>query len=427
MFPIRHDLIHWTRQGFNRRRFLRAASATGVAGAYSLRDLVSLKAAELKRQQRSVIVLWMAGGPSQLETFDPKPQHANGGETETISTAIPGVSVAAAWEQTARILDRCALIRSLTNKEGNHRRATYQVHTGYLPSGGVKHPSLGANIAQQIGDPDLDLPNLVSIGKVDGTGAGFLGVQYEPLYLRDASRPPENTRPNVPEERQDRRLYLLDKLQNEYANRGAEQLVREQSAIYAQATNLVRSPDLEAFDISREPAEMAQAYGNTPFGRGCLLARRLVERGVSYVEVVSNGWDTHADNFESVRNLAGGVDPAMATLITDLEARGMLENTLVLWMGEFGRTPRINGRAGRDHFPQVFNALLAGAGVRGGQVVGASTRDGMSIKDRPVTIPDLFHSICQTLQVDPHHENIGPLGRPLKVVEGGEPVQELFS
>jgi len=231
----------------------------------------------------------------------------------------------------------------------------------------------------------------------------------------------------VPAERHDRRMYLLGKLQNEYANHGAEELVNNHNSIYARAKEMITSPDLEAFDIGQEPESVREAYGDNPFSRGCLLARRLVERGVSYVEVVSNGWDTHADNFETVASLAGVVDPSMATLVTDLESRGLLENTLVVWMGEFGRTPRVNPRGGRDHFPQAYSALMAGAGVRGGQVIGATSGDGMSIKDRPVTIPDLFHSICHALRVNPEFENMSPIGRPLKIVEGGEVIRELFA
>lgn len=422
------DQLNWTRRGLNRRRFLHQVSAASMAtGLLSIRDLVSLNAAELKKKHKAVIVLWMAGGPSQMETMDPKPDHENGGGTEVISTAIPGIQIAKDWAKTAAVMDRFAVMRSITNKEGNHRRATYQLHTGYVPSGSVKHPSLGSNIIQQIADSELELPSLVSIGKPDGSGSGFLGVKYEPFFIRDAGSLPDNTTPTVSERRYDQRLDLLQRMEHEFADRGAEAVVNNHSEVYAKASQLIRSPDLKAFDISEEPDALRTAYGENPIGRGCLLARRLVERGVSYVEVVSNGWDTHASNFEQVAALAGNVDPAMATLVTDLEARGMLDDTLVVWMGEFGRTPRINGRGGRDHFPRVSNALMAGGGVRGGQVIGSTTADGMDISDRPVTVPDLFHSICHALQVDPEHENMSPLGRPLKVVEGGEVIPELFS
>ena len=172
---------------------------------------------------------------------------------------------------------------------------------------------------------------------------------------------------------------------------------------------------------------MTSLYGNSPFGRGCLLARRLVEAGVTFVEVASGGWDTHQDNFDRTKNLAGQVDPALAGLIADLKTRGQLERTLVVWMGEFGRTPRVNPRTGRDHYPRVFNAAIAGGGIRGGQVIGSSTDDGSAVKDQPVTVPDLFCSICKSLKVNPAAQNISPLGRPMKIVDGGQPIEQLFS
>ncbi|MCG6156891.1 DUF1501 domain-containing protein [Rubinisphaera margarita] len=423
-----HELIQWGRRGFSRRRFLHTVSASGLAaGTLGFRDLMSLQAAELRKRHKAVIMLWMNGGPSQLETFDPKPTHENGGETSVISTAIPGVQIAEPWTGIASVLDRCAVIRSFTNKEGNHRRATYQLHTGYVPSGSVKHPSLGSNVAQQIGDENLDIPSVVSIGRADGAGAGFLGVEFDPFFINNPGQRPDNTQMPVAGDRYQRRLNLFDSLQQGFSQRGAEQVVENHNAIYGKAADLIRSPRLSAFELSGEPDSLKKKYGETQFGRGCLLARRLVEEGVSYVEVVSNGWDTHDDNFDRIANLAGQVDPATAALILDLEERGMLDDTLVVWMGEFGRTPRVNGRGGRDHFPRVFNGLMAGGGVRGGQVIGASTADGNDVLDRPVSVPDLFHSICHAIGVDPEFENMSPLGRPMKIVEGGSVVHELFS
>ncbi|MCA9095182.1 MAG: DUF1501 domain-containing protein, partial [Planctomycetaceae bacterium] len=176
-----------------------------------------------------------------------------------------------------------------------------------------------------------------------------------------------------------------------------------------------------------ESANVQDRYGNTPFGQGCLLARRLVESGVTFVEVVLNGWDTHDDCFERVGKLAEQTDPAMAALISDLKDRGRLDSTLVVWMGEFGRTPKVNPRGGRDHYPRVFNALMAGGGVKGGQIIGSSTKDGTGVEKDPVTVPDLFTSICKSMKIDPAKENISPQGRPLKIVDGGKPIEKLFA
>ncbi len=372
-----------------------------------------------------MILLWMAGGPSQFETFDPKPDHENGGSTPVISTAVPGIQIAAGWENTARMMQDIALIRSMNNKEGNHQRATYQMHTGYVPSGSVKHPSFAACVAAQIAEPELDLPAVVSVGPTQG--AGFLGVDFEPFVVAQPGNMPQNVAPSVSEERLRRRLGLFNQLEVEFAKRGATQVVENQRQLYAKASEMVLSDQIKAFDISAEPAELRSQYGDNQFGKGCLMARRLVEAGVTFVEVRSNGWDTHDDNFERIGTLAQQVDPGMGTLISDLKLRGLLERTVVVWMGEFGRTPRVNPRGGRDHYPRVFNAAIAGGGTRGGQVIGSSTNDGTAVADRPVTPADLFCSICRCLNIDPRHENISPLGRPMKIVDGGEVIGELFA
>ncbi len=425
----RHEQVKVRKHGVSRRGFLHTVSTGALAaGTLSLRDVMSLQAAELRKQGKSMILLWMGGGPSQFETFDPKPNHANGGETKAISTSVSGIQIAQGWEKTAAVMNDLAIIRSMTNKEGSHPRATYQMHTGYIPSGSVKHPSLAASIAKEISDPEFDLPAVVSVGQTQG--AGFLGVQYEPFMVQDPSRMPQNVATGVPTNRYSRRLGLLDRLEDEFADRGGDVVVKNHRDLYGKTSKMVLSSELKAFDISDEPTSMKEMYGDSNFGRGCLLARRLVEAGTTFVEVSSRGqggnWDTHDNLYERVGNLTSSIDPATAGLITDLKDRGLLENTLVVWMGEFGRTPRINPRGGRDHYPRVFNAAMAGCGIKGGQVIGSSTADGTAVADDPVTANDLFCTICKSLDVDPRHENMSPLGRPMKIVDGGAPVEKLF-
>ena len=430
MNPIHHQ--HSTADGYpglSRRGFLRGVSAAGI-GSLGLLDLVALRAEDLQKKGMSVIVLWMQGGPSQFETFDPKPGHDNGGPTEAIKTSVEGIQVAQHWPLVAEQMKDIALIRSMTNREGNHQRATYQLHTGYAPTGSVKHPSLGSLVSKEIGDADNELPQFVAIGSsrgLSGISAGFLGVGYDPFSVSSPERPPENTRLAVEPGRLGRAIGLLDELEGEFSRAGASDRVREHRALYAKAKRLATSKRLEAFNISRESEKTRELYGDDSFGKGCLLARRLVEAGVTYIEVRSNGWDTHNDNFERIKTLAGGVDRGYAALIADLRDRGMLDRTMVLWMGEFGRTPRINGRTGRDHYPRVFNLAISGGGVKGGQVIGSSTDDGSRVKDRPVKVEDLFSSVCYALDVDTDKEHNSPLGRPLKIVDGGETVTELFS
>ncbi len=425
-----HESVVPQAGGFSRRRFLhRVAAGSVVAGTLSLRDLMTLQAAELKKQGRSMILLWMSGGPSQFETFDPKPGVTNGGPTKAIDTSVPGIQIAENWNRTAQVLDDIAIIRSMTNREGSHPRASYQLHTGYIPSGSVKHPSLSASIAKEIADPKLDLPSVVTVGNrrgFGGAGAGFLGVDYEPFVVGNPGQPPSNLAVPVGEPRYERRLGLLEELEGEYAQRGGGAVVDSHKRLYQKTSKMVLSEQTKAFDLTEEPESLKRQYGNTTFGRGCLLARRLVETGVTFVEVVAGGWDTHQENFTATKRLAAQVDPGLGTLIADLKDRGQLDNTLVVWMGEFGRTPRINPRTGRDHYPRVFNLAMAGGGVRGGQVIGSSTKDGSAVKENPVTVPDLFCSICHSLNVNPRVENISPLGRPMKIVDGGETVKALF-
>ena len=212
-----------------------------------------------------------------------------------------------------------------------------------------------------------------------------------------------------------------------FAQSGGADRVRDHQAVYRQTAGMVLSPRMKAFDLEGEDPALREAYGQNPFGQGCLLARRLVETGVTFVEVRMNGWDTHNQLKDRIGRLSSQVDPALATLITDLKNRGRLDRTLVIWMGEFGRTPRINPNAGRDHFPRVFNVALAGGGIRGGQVIGASADDGTEVKDHPVSVTDLMTTFCHSLKIDPTKENMSSVGRPIKIVDGGEVVKPLFS
>jgi hypothetical protein len=417
----------------SRRGFLRTLGlgAAGLASAgvvpVSFTDLMVLQAEELRRRRMACILLWMAGGPSQLETFDPKPGTEHGGQTKAIETAVPGISIAQGWERTARVMREIALVRSMTNKEGNHQRASYQLHTGYVPTATLKHPHIGCSVAAELGESKFDLPHIVSIGGPT-VGAGFLGAALEPFVVQNAERPPDNSEPRVAGDRFKRRLGLLNHLETAgFAQAGGLDRVRDHRALYAQTARMVLSPHMKAFHLDAESPGTRELYGKNPFGQGCLLARRLVEAGVTFVEVRSNGWDTHQNNNERVSTLAQQVDPAFSALIADLKERGLLDRTLVVWMGEFGRTPKINPSAGRDHYPRVFNAALAGGGIKGGQVVGSSSADGTEVKDRPITVPDLMSSLCHALKVDANKEVDTPIGRPMKVVDGGKVVRELFS
>jgi hypothetical protein len=417
------------RRVVRRRDFLKGISVAGLAaGAVPWTDMVTAAADDLRRRGKACILLWMQGGPSHFETFDPKPGHANGGETKAIATSVSGVQISENLPRVAAAMDDFALVRGMTSKEGSHPRASFLMHTGYLPSASVKYPSIGALAAMELGDPQFDLPSFVRIGgnfRSTG-GGGFLGVNFDPFQMANAEAQPANTQPTTTTDRYRRRLGLLDRLEGVYASSEGKREVEDHKKLYGKASRMILSPKMSAFDLSGESDATREAYGRTPFGNGCLMARRLVESGVTFVEVGLDGWDTHLDNFNRVKELCGQVDQPMAHLVADLKDRGMIDDTLVIWMGEFGRTPRINPRAGRDHYPRAFNVALAGGGIRGGQVIGRTDEGGADVADRPVTVADLFQTFCKSLGIDAAKENMSPIGRPIKIVDGGAPVDELF-
>jgi hypothetical protein len=415
----------------SRRTFLRSA-AVGAAGFAALgwKEAVVQSAEDLRKRGMACILLFMRGGPSQLETFDPKPGATNGGPTKSIPTAVSGIKIAEPWTNVAAAMKDIALIRSMTNREGEHQRATFQLHTGYIPMGSVKVPSFGSVVASELGPKDFDLPHFVSVGNRATTiGSGFFGMQFAPFVVTNPNQLPLNVAlpAGVTGQRLNRRLGLLQDLEQDFAQSGGEKPVEEHRALLGSASQLVQSPRLKAFDLRQEKEAVRDRYGRNPFGQGCLLARRLVEQGVTFIEVESNGWDTHQDNFSRTKTLSETVDPAFAALIGELKERGRLDRTLVIWLGEFGRTPKINPQTGRDHFPKAFNVALAGGGIKGGQVIGATSADGMQVTARPVSVPDLFCTFCQALKINPRKENMSTLGRPIKIVDGGKPVKELFS
>ena len=422
------DVSFDRRGGLRRRDWLKVAGASSVGiPAVGWMNQLAGYAPQLRQQKQACILLWMQGGPSQFETFSPQPANASGGETKSISTVVPGIQIAEHLPHTAKIMDQLCLIRSMQSKEGSHPRATHLMQTGFLPTASVKYPAFGAHVAQQLGDPDAELPDFVTIGRRRGNaGGGFLGVDYDPFKINNPEEIPDNTQLTTTEARYRRRLGLLDQLQLVYESSGGEEEVANQRKLYAKSSRMILSKDMAAFDIQQESSQTRAAYGESSFGKGCLLARRLVETGVSFVEVSLGNWDTHQDNFSRSKDLCEQMDQPFAQLIRDLQQRDMLERTLVLWMGEFGRTPRINGRGGRDHFPRAFNVALAGSGVQGGQVIGKTTVGGGDVADEPVKVNDLLRTVCHSLKIDADQENMSAAGRPIRVVDDGHVVEKIF-
>lgn len=375
------------------------------------------------------VILTMNGGMAQTDTFDPKPGTRNAGPLAAIDTAAPGLRFSELLPRLAGEARELAVIRSMVTSEGAHERARYLLHTGYAPSGTVRHPDLGALVAQGKHDEEFDLPAYVAVGG-GGLGAGVLGVGYEPFRVADPRQPVENLSyaPGVNALRWQRRRKLLTILERRFLRRHPGEETRGHTQVYERADRLMHAAEVEAFSLAREPSGLREAYGQNPFGQGCLLARRLVEAGVPAVEVQLGGWDTHQDNFTRNRELAAMLDAGLASLLHDLRERDLLRKTLVLVLSEFGRTPGINANEGRDHWTRGWSVVLAGGPVRGGQAVGATGRDGTQGVERPVGVPDLFASIFRALGIDPARVNETPNGRPIRAVDaGGKVVGELFA
>lgn len=359
--------------------------------------------------------------------WDPKPGRATGGPLTPVATSIPGVSLGQHLPKLAAQMRRFALIRSMTSKEGNHSRARTLVHTAYPPEATVKHPTFGSAISCEAGPKAFDLPNFVSIG-AQQDGPAFLGAAHNPFNINDPNKPIENLgyHDDVGRERTEKRLELLDEMQKDFAGSHGTDVTASRDDMFDKAKKMMDSRLREAFDVSKEDAKLRDAYGRTKTGQGALMARRLVEAGVSCVEVVLDGWDTHDDNFNRVAKNCGELDPAIATLLEDLDQRGLLSSTLVTCFGEFGRTPRINERTGRDHWAKSWSALVAGGGTLAGQVIGETDADGMEPKERPVSVSDLYASFWHAFGVDPWKEYAAN-DRPIFLTpKDGRVVRELF-
>ncbi len=411
-----------------RRDFIFGVSGfTGLALAHSLVGERRARAAAPPARAKACILRWMNGGPSHLDTWDPKPGTAAGGKFKAIPTRVDGISLSEHLPQVAGVAQHLAILRGMTSKEGNHDRAQHLVHTGYAPNPTVAYPSLGSWVAHEVGDPDSELPLFVSISG-PSISAGFLGVQYNPFIVQNVKQPLQNTdyAPGVDMVRFLKRKQALEALEDDFAARTGDPKIKSRRAVYARAIRMMYAPRLKAFELGDEPEATLRAYGDSDFGRGCLMARRLVEGGVRFVEVVLDGWDTHKDNFGRTEKLMGALDPAMASLVRELDERKLLDSTLVMCMGEFGRTPKINENDGRDHHPAAWSAVLAGGGVRGGVVVGATSDDGDKVVTRPTTVPELMATAATLLGLDPQKEFATPLGRPITITDNGKPIREIL-
>ncbi|MFO0920994.1 MAG: DUF1501 domain-containing protein [Pirellulales bacterium] len=392
---------------------------------------------------RSCILLWLDGGPSHLETWDPKPDAPDEvrGPLGTIGTSLPGVRLGECLPECAKLMHELVLLRSLTSPLGEHGLANHYWLTGRRPNPAVAYPSLASIVSHY--SPKVTLPSYMVIHEVrQGMGQGFLDHTDAPFEIRRDSKSGRygvadlEPFPAIDLERLQRRQHLLQDLDRSLKPSDAED--RKDLDRYGSAFQMVMSKEArDAFDLDRESPTTLERYGDRPLGQGCLLARRLIERGVRFVTITHTGWDTHdqlklqlRDGYSGAKvgvGLIPTLDRALSALILDLKQRELLDQTLILVMGEFGRTPKINPRGGRDHWPRVFSAVMAGGGIRGGQVIGASDRTGESPMDLPVSPVDLTCTLLHLFGIEPHRELVTPDGRPLRLAEEGTVLSQLLT
>lgn len=450
-----------TSRGIDRRTLLKAASLGLLGWSQSgwLSHWNNLRAEEPSAitsppPKRHCILLWMTGGPTQTDTFDMKPDHANGGEFKPASTKVPGLVFSEHLPKLAAQADRLAIVRSLSTKEGDHGRGTHLMRTGHPPTGPVQYPSIVSSMGKSLAEVDSEIPRSVSISPYRifnqaAFGPGFLGPRYAPLTVAAADSPTATPMTDsayaeltvddlaapagISLERQARRAELWRSTQSRFSKTHPGTAAVAHQTVVERALSLMTSKASRAFDLAEEPSKVRDAYGTGRFGQGCLMARRLIEQGVSMVEVTLGfdqgnqlGWDTHAGNFEAVKRLSAQLDQGWSTLMTELDERGLLESTTILWMGEFGRTPTINPQAGRDHFPAAWSCVLAGGGIKGGQAYGKTSDDGNEVVEGKVDVGDILATFATAAGINPTNENISDQGRPIKIAEG-KPINDILS
>lgn len=431
-FPFQKDGSCGGAEHWSRRNLLKAAGLSGMSWLTPVADRLAM-AADLGAHQRpkSVIILWLQGGASQLETFDPHPGKSIAYGGKAIPTAVKGIQFGEKLEQTAGLMNDFSLIRSVVSKEGDHARATYNIKTGHRLIPGLEHPSIGSIICHELEDPGIDIPTHISIIPANfAARGGFLGAQYDAFQVGDPNSPVPDVSPRVSEERNAKRIESLSILEQEFAKgrlANLDQVRTQHVTNLERAKRMMTSEQLDAFDVSKETKSERDAFGNTPFGRGCLAAVRLVSRGVRCVEVTLTGWDTHTNNLENQNRRISDLDPALASLIKALKVRDLYDDTIVLCATEFGRTPIQNQVEGRDHWPHGFSALIGGGGIAAGKVIGETDPAGEKKEPaRPVDVEDVHATVHEALGIDYLYELPTSINRPIPISDGS-PVRELLS
>ncbi|WP_166828693.1 DUF1501 domain-containing protein [Thalassoroseus pseudoceratinae] len=416
-------------RGMNRRHFMQhlATAATTIPTMQFLSHLQA-NAAEVKKKQKACILMWMGGGPPTIDIWDLKPGSKNGGEFKPIQTAAPGVQISEHMPNTAKVMDNLSIVRSMSTREADHGRGRYYMHTAYVPNPTVTHPTFGSVVSHELSKqrPELEIPAFVSIGGASN-GPGFLGMAHAPFVVDSNGNIRNADMGGLSKQRLNSRLQMLDVVETNFINSDRGDTPKAHREVYQKAVNLMTSDQMKAFKTADETPETVEAYGNNNFGRGLLMARRLVETGVPFIEVSLGGWDLHNDVFNTLRDQRLPVlDQGIAALTNDLKQRGMLDDVVLVWMGEFGRTPRINQNVGRDHWAASWSVMIGGGGLNNGQAVGETDADGVRVVGKSYQPGDVWATVAHALGIPLDTVFTSKRGRPMRIANGAAPIPELI-
>lgn len=417
-----------TPAGMSRRHFLEhLAGASALAlPALNFTNALAANTRDMKHRHKAAILLYMGGGPSTIDMWDMKPGAPTGGNFKPIATTGEG-QICEHLPLMAQQMKHMSIIRSMSTREADHTRGRYYMHTGYVPNPSIEHPGYGSVVSHELATQvaDLQIPPFVSIGS-SSVGPGFLGMTFAPFVV-DYNGRVRNTDAAIPQDRLTQRMHMLASIENGFIAQNRGEAAVDHEKVLDKTVALFTSQQMEAFKVEKEPQAVRDKYGRGGFANGCLIARRLVEAGVPFVEVDLGGWDMHTGIFRSMETKLGELDKSMSALIEDLNERGLLKDTVVLWMGEFGRTPRINGNTGRDHWARSWSVVVGGSGIKGGSVIGATNEDGTEVTTDPYKSEDLMASVLKSLGVSLETTFTSKNNRPMKIANGGRVIKELFA
>jgi hypothetical protein len=413
----------------NRRHFMQhMATAAALAPTLQFMDHLKANAAQVQKNKKACILMWMGGGPPTIDIWDLKPGSKNGGEFEPIDTAAPGVQITEHLPKVAKVMNNLSLVRSMSTREADHGRGRYFMHTGFVPNPTVVHATFGSVVSHELGSirKDLEIPAFVSIGGGSGS-PGFMGTANAPFVVNSSGQV-NNVDMGVGEDRLKQRLAMLEGIEDNFIRTKRGELPNDHRNVYGKAVNLMTSEQMKAFRVDEEDPAEIERYGDNNFGRGLLMARRLIETGVPFVEVNHpSSFDLHGNVFESLRtNHLPITDNALGSLVEDLTDRGMIDDVVLVWMGEFARTPRINQNVGRDHWAASWTNMIGGGGLKNGQAVGATDFDGTSCTTKTYLPGDIWATVSHALGIPTTTVHTSKNGRPMKLANGGTPIKELI-